>query len=92
MITSDLRQDETEVCIQILGMNFTYQNKKSSYIHGPVNTFFQSNSPANLMAILIDVLKFSGVYVSRRAAKACAHHRPILTFEHFLNIIISVTV
>lgn len=90
MITSDLRQDESEVCRQILGMNFTYQNKKrSSYMCA--SKYFQSNSPANLMTILTDVLKFNGVYLSHRAIKACTHHRPTLTFEHILNVVVSVT-
>jgi hypothetical protein len=92
VMISDLRQDESEVCRQIFGMNFTYQYKKtSSYIQGPVNTTFQSNNgPANL-TILIDVLKFSGISLSYKAAKACTHHRPTLTFEHILNTVISVT-
>jgi hypothetical protein len=57
-------------CADKLGMNFVYQNNKtSSYKHGSANTFIPSFSPENLMTISAYILDFSGPYPYNTAAK-----------------------
>jgi hypothetical protein len=49
------------MCGQTLGMNSTYQNKKTSpYKQGSANAFFPNYRSANLATISIDFLNYIG--------------------------------